>query len=256
MCLRPDCMHAVKNPSQFVTDPGDAVQSGIERIARYLLGTASEGLRLYGTKGEVQLNIASDADDAGASHRRSMLCYVCWIGPPLSDKTGSARRAFFQWNNQWGIVVASGSMESEIYAIHAAVKGTASFRGLLGEIGLHTGKATRIAVDSASAKIVLQGEHSEKLSTGVKHIDRRVLNVRQTIAAEVYALDWVASEENPSDMGATFKSKVEFHRLRAIIMGYVFPRSACSYLRDTEEPSHWSKRTNTPSPATVAGQVE
>jgi hypothetical protein len=149
-------------------------------------------------------------------------------------------------------------MESEIYAIHAATKGSASNRGLLGEIGLHDGKATSLAVDSSSSKIVLQGEHAEKNSTGIKHIDRRVMAIRQLFAAGIYTIDWVPSADNPADFGATYKSKVEFLRLRAMIMGYEFPRSSCKYLRDTEEPSHWSKKKDktTPLLATSAGEVE
>ena len=148
-------------------------------------------------------------------------------------------------------------MESEIYAIHEGIKGTTATRGLLGEIGLHDGSATSLSVDSASSKTVLQGQHSEKISTGVKHIDRRVLSVRQQFAAGIYKIDWVPSADNPSDIGATYKSKSEFERLRDMIMGYVFPRSKCMYLRDTEEATHWSKKiTKTPSPVKPAGKVE
>jgi hypothetical protein len=257
VCIRPDCMQAIKDPAQFMTDPGDAVVEGLKRVGRYLLGTSAEGLRLHGSKGDVQLHVASDADDAGGPHRRSMLCYVSWIGSPLSDQTVSARRAFFQWTNTWSIAVPSGSMESEIYAIHAAIKGTEATRGLLGEIGLHDGSATPISVDSASSKVVLQGEHSEKISTGVKHIDRRVLGVRQQIAAGIYDLKWIPSHDNPADIGATFKSKVEFVRLRTMIQGYAFKQSQVKYMRDIEEPTPWYKKDKTtPSLATQAGKVE
>jgi hypothetical protein len=34
-------------------------------------------------------------------------------------------------------------------------------------------------------------------------------------------------------------------RLRNMIMGYVFPPSICQMLRDTEEPTHWSKKLKT-----------
>ena len=147
---------------------------------------------------------------------------------------------------------------------YAALKDTAATRDLIGEIGLHDGSATSISVDSASSKIVLQGEHSEKISTaiGIKQIDRRVLRVKQQFAAGIYAIDWVPSADNPSDLGAPLQSRVEFERLRTMIMGYAFPRSACSYLRDTEEPSHWSKNAAAKaaalnaSPADPAGQDE
>jgi hypothetical protein len=76
-------------------------------------------------------------------------------------------------------------MESELYAIHAATKGAAPNRGLLGETGLLDGSATSIAVDSMSSKVVLQGEHAEKNSTGIKHIDRRVMSTRQLVAAGI-----------------------------------------------------------------------
>jgi hypothetical protein len=46
--------------------------------------------------------------------------------------------------------------------------------------------------------------------TGTKHIDRRIMGVRQVIAADVFTLDLVQSSDNPADIGATFKSKVEF----------------------------------------------
>jgi hypothetical protein len=261
VCSRPDLMHCLKHPSQYLTDPGDMVVDALQRIGRYLLGTADEGLRLQGFRENVGLHVASDADDAGGVSRRSMLCYMQWLGPPLGDESTLIPRAFFQWNSAWSIPVASGSMESEIYAVHAATKGSASNRGLLGEIGLHDGTPTSLAVDSSSSKIVLQGEHAEKNSTGIKHIDRRIMAIRQLFAAGIYTIDWVPSADNPADIGATYKSKVEFTRLRAMIMGYEFPRSPCNYLCDTEEPSHWPKKKDkkdktTPLLATSAGKVE
>jgi hypothetical protein len=47
-----------------------------------------------------------------------------------------------------------------------------------------------------------------------------------------------------------------------MIMGYVFPPSICQMLRDTEEPTHWSKKLTktktkvetTPLPASSAGK--
>jgi hypothetical protein len=154
-----------------------------------------------------------------------MLCYMQWIGPPLGDESTLVPRAFFQWNSAWSIPVASGSMGSEIYAICAAIKGETPNRGLIGEIGLHDGKATSLSVDSLSSKTVLEGEHAEKNSTGTEHIDRRIMGVSQVIAGDVFTLDWVQSSDNPADIGATFKSKVEFVRLRDMIMGYEFPKS-------------------------------
>jgi hypothetical protein len=116
-------------------------------------------------------------------------------------------------------------------------------------------------VASSSSKVVLQGEHAEKNSAGIKHIDRRVMAICQLFSAGIYNLDWVQSADNPADIGATFKSKVEFERLRAMVMGYAFPRDPkCQYLRDQEEPTHWSKKVktakSTPSPSTSAGKVE
>jgi hypothetical protein len=123
-----DVMHSIKASAQFLTDPGDAVVEGLQCIGCYLLGIAPEGQRLYRYTGDVALRIPLDADDANGPHRRSMLCCVSWIGPPLSGATGFARRAFFQWTSHWSIAVPCRS----IYAIHAATKGSASTRGLLG----------------------------------------------------------------------------------------------------------------------------
>jgi hypothetical protein len=55
---------------------------------------------------------------------------------------------------------------------------------------------------------------------------------------------WVSSKDNPPDIGATFKSKTEYERLRKMIMGYDSPRYGSGYMRHTEEPSHWSKTNN------------
>jgi hypothetical protein len=163
--------------------------NALQRIGRYMLGTMDKGQRLQGYPGPVVQHVALDADDAGGVHRRSMLCYMQWIGPPLGDESTLMPRAFFQWNSAWSILVASGSMESEIYAISVAIKGATPNRGLIGEIGLHDGKATSPSVDSLSSKTVLQGEHAEKNSTGTKHIDRCIMDVRQVIAADVFTLD-------------------------------------------------------------------
>jgi hypothetical protein len=110
---------------------------------------------------------------------------------------------------------------------YSALAPAAPWRQLRGEIGLHDGLATRISVDNLPSKTVLQGEHSEMSSTGVQHIDRRVLGVKQQIAAGIYGLDWTSSTNNPADIGATFKYKVEFTFLRAMIMGYEFHHSMC-----------------------------
>jgi hypothetical protein len=157
LCCRPDIMHCVKSPSQCMTDPGNMVVKAIERIARYMLGTADEGLRLQGDANSVQLHVASDADDTGGMSRRSMLCHVQWLGAPLGNETTLIPRAFFQWNNLWDIPCTSGSMESGLYAIHTATKGAAPKRGLLSEIGLFDGSATSTAVGSMSSKVTQGG---------------------------------------------------------------------------------------------------
>jgi hypothetical protein len=41
-----DVMHSFKAPAHFLTDPGDAVVDGLQRIGRYLLGIDPEGRRL------------------------------------------------------------------------------------------------------------------------------------------------------------------------------------------------------------------
>jgi hypothetical protein len=87
VCCRPDLMHCVKDSSQYMTDPGDMVVVALKRVGRYLLGTMDQGLRLQGYTGDVGLHVASDAVDADGVHRRSMLCCVQWIGPPLGDES-------------------------------------------------------------------------------------------------------------------------------------------------------------------------
>jgi hypothetical protein len=54
---------------------------------------------------------------------------------------------------------------------------------------LHDGSATSLFVDSASSMTVLQGKDSEKISTCVKHINRRILGVRQQFSAGIYEID-------------------------------------------------------------------
>jgi hypothetical protein len=93
-------------------------------------------------------------------------------------------------------------------------------------------------VDSSSSKVVLQGEHAEKNSTGIKHIDRRVMAVGNS--SPPTSTHWIAPRrDNPADIG-DLQVKVEFERLRTMVMGYEFPRYATCSLRDVEEP-HWSK---------------
>jgi hypothetical protein len=132
-----------------------------------------------------------------------MLCYVQWIGAPLGDEVTLIPCAFFQWNNMWDIPYASGSMESEIYAIHTATKGAAPNRGMLDEIDLHDGSATSIAVDSMSSKVVLQGEHAEKNSTGIMHIDRCIMATHELCAAGWLAPTTQPTSERPSSQSSS-----------------------------------------------------
>jgi hypothetical protein len=39
-------MDCIKNPSQYLTDPGDMVVNALKRIGRYMFGTMDEGLCL------------------------------------------------------------------------------------------------------------------------------------------------------------------------------------------------------------------
>jgi hypothetical protein len=126
-------MHSIKNPSQYLTDHRDMVVNALQRIGRYVLGTMDEGLRCKATPDP-------------------------WCSTSLrtqGDESTLVPRAFFQWNSAWSIPVASGSMESEIYAVSAAIKGGTPKRGLIGEIGQHDGKATSLSVDSSSSTTVL-----------------------------------------------------------------------------------------------------
>jgi hypothetical protein len=86
-----------------------------------------------------------------------------------------------------------------------------------------------------------------------------MMSIRQQISANIYKLVWVPSKDNPPNIGATFKSKAEFEHLRKMLMCYDFPRYSSGYMRDTEEPIHWSKskssKTN-PLPANKVGESE
>jgi hypothetical protein len=135
-------------------------------------------------------------------------------------------RAFFQWNSAWSIPVASGSTESEIYAIHAATKGAAQPHSA-GEIA-QVRRADKRLVDSSSSKVVLQGEHAEKNSTGIKHIDRRVMAVGNS--SPPTSTHWIApsAADNPADIG-DLQVQGGVRAPTHDVMGYEFPRDAtCS----------------------------
>ena len=60
---------------------------------------------------------------------------------------------------------------------------------------------------------------------GTKHMERRYFALQQTIAAKIAQLMHIRSEDNPADLGATFKTIREFKHLRTLIMGLDFDKN-------------------------------
>ena len=128
-----------------------------------------------------------DADyDAYESDRKSVSGYGFFLGD-----------AAFSWYSKKQTTVATSTMEAEFIAIFHGSQQGAWIRQFYDQIGLPLQEPLAIFSDSQSAIAVAKGEQTHQRS---KHLDVKLMSVRERIDRKQVSLDYVSTKDNCADI--------------------------------------------------------
>ena len=183
---RPDLAHAVGVLSQFAANPGTEHWNALKRVFRYLRGTQDMSL-VFGSGNTKLLTGYADADwAADKNDRRSLTGYVFLM-------SGGA----ISWSSRKQHSTAQSSTEAEYMAGAHAAKEAAWIRIFLSEIGEAQSSPTHLMMDNQSAMALAK---NPEFHSRTKHIDVHYHFLREKIAEEDLALDFIPTGEQIADV--------------------------------------------------------
>lgn len=204
--IRPDLAYAFSRLGQHMASPTVGAMEALNRVLRYISGTTHAALEMpLNTTDSLTENIYDffcDSDHAGnrevQNERRSQ-----------SGRLARLNGVPVEWHSSKQSVTTISSTEAEIYAASSAVQAFMHLGFMTEELGIPGfPQPFQLYIDNRAAEIFM--EHSAQVSR-LKHIDCRLIWVKQMRDRAVVIPCGVASSENLSDIftkilpGTTFR---------------------------------------------------
>jgi hypothetical protein len=186
---RPDLCNATRELSKCLDGPNEAAYKEMLRVIKYVMDTASKGLKIAPKLGELEwtLLIYSDSDWASSKDgRKSVGGYMIFLNGVL-----------ISWRSKMQRVVSLSSAEAEFYACAEAVKEVPFLKQLLTFLGIKVQLPIEIRIDNVGAIYMTQGEAS---TTRTRHMDVRWFYVNDLQDEGIIVVKFVRSEDNVSDV--------------------------------------------------------
>ena len=184
---RPDISFSVSKLSRFVSNPGDVHWHALERIMRYLKGTASYGLHYTGyprvLEGYSDANWISDADELKATSG-----YVFTLG-------GAA----VSWKSCKQTILTRSTMEAELTALDTATVEAEWLRELLMDLPVVEKPIPAILMNCDNQTVIVKVNSSKDNKKSSRHVRRRLKSVRFMRNSGVIALDYINTSKNLAD---------------------------------------------------------
>ena len=184
---RPDIAFAVSKLSRFVSNPGDDHWHALERVMRYLKGTASYGIHYTGyprvLEGYSDSNWISDADEIKATSG-----YVFTLG-------GGA----VSWKSCKQTILTRSTMEAELTALDTATVEAEWLRELLMNLPVVEKPIPAILMNSDNQTVIFKVNSSKDNMKSSRHVKRRLKSVRKMRNSGVIALDYIQTSKNLAD---------------------------------------------------------
>jgi hypothetical protein len=184
---RPDISFAVSKLSRFVSRPGDVHWHALERVLRYLKGTASYGIHYTGyprvLEGYSDANWISDADETKATSG-----YLFTLG-------GGA----VSWKSCKQTIITRSTMEAELTALDTATVEAEWLRELLMDLPVVEKPIPAIPMNCDNQTVIIKVNSSKDNMKSSRHVKRRLKSVRKMRNSGVIALDYIQTSRNLAD---------------------------------------------------------
>ena len=184
---RPDISFAVSKLSRFVSKPGDDHWHALERVMRYLKGTASYGIHYTGyprvLEGYSDSNWISDADEIKATSG-----YVFTLG-------GGA----VSWKSCKQTILTRSTMEAELTALDTATVEAEWLHELLMDLPMVEKPIPPILMNCDNQTVIVKINSSKDNMKSSRHVKRRLKSVRKLRNSGVITLDYIQTSKNLAD---------------------------------------------------------
>ena len=185
-CTRPDIAFAVNRLSRYTHNPSYDHWNALNRILRYLKGTATYGICYTGyppvLEGYTDANWITDSDET-----KSTSGYVFTIG-------GGA----VSWKSTKQTCIARSTMESEFIALEKAGSEAEWLRNLLADIPIWPKPVSAVSIH-CDCQAAIARANSKIYNGKSRHIRLRHNIVRHLLTDGVITIDFVRSEKNLAD---------------------------------------------------------
>ena len=184
---RPDISFAVSKLSRFVSNPGDDHWRALERVMRYLKGTASYGIHYTGNprvlEGYSDSNWISDADEIKATSG-----YLFTLG-------GGA----VSWKSCKQTILTRSTMEAELAALDTATVEAEWLRELLMDLPVVEKPIPAILMNCDNQTVIIKVNSSKDNMKSSRHVKRRLKSVRKLKNSGVITVDYIQTTMNLAD---------------------------------------------------------
>jgi transposase InsO family protein len=173
--------------SRFLNNPGREHWRAALRVVGYLREHPSRGL-MFDARGrqDVTLSGFTDSDHAGdLDTRRSVSGWGVFLSGML-----------IAWGSKRQSVVTLSSTEAEWYAATQLAQQLLWSRSILGELGFNQEEAIVIHEDNNACIYAAHNSHYKKM----RHVDVRLMFLKELIAEKVFVFQRVASKDNIADI--------------------------------------------------------
>jgi hypothetical protein len=184
---RPDISFAVSKLGRFVSNPRDEHWKALERVMRYLKGTASYRIHYASyskvLEGYSDSNWIFDADEIKATSG-----YMFTLG-------GGA----VSWKSCKQTILTMSTMEAELTALDTATVEAEWLRELLMDLPVVEKPIPAILMNCDNKTVIVKVSSSKDNMKSSRHVKRRLKSVRKMRNSGVIALDYVQTAKNLAD---------------------------------------------------------
>jgi hypothetical protein len=185
---RPDIAYAVGKLSRHCNSPTRRHWTAVQRVFRYLRGTASYSISYQATGESADLVSFSDADYAGDTDDRKS----------TSGEVFTYAEGALVWSSKWQTSTATSTAEAEYMALSRAGKIAKWLRTLLGEFGAKDVLPGSIPLyfDNAAALALAKDPHDHGRT---KHVDVYYHFVLELVERAIIKIEYQPTTEMAAD---------------------------------------------------------